>query len=187
MTQRSCLDRHAAEKQRKGNIMTYVSIILKNIESAIAELEAAPDNEYANGFDSSRMCIRNGHKAFRMNAIYKDFEIFDWFTDTLSLFRLKQMRSFLREAERLGFSGYTTFKVGCSGTAHGMWAYKNESTNGYSPEGDCIFHSFRPDYNYWDVKLNGGWMCDRIGKDKLTLREIRAAVSKAGNKETDTV
>ena len=128
--------------------MTHVPIILKKIESAIAELETAPDNECENGFDSSRMCMRNGHKTFRISAICSDLEIFDWFTDTLSLSRLKQMRSFLREAERLGFIGHATFKVGCSGTAHGMWAYKNESTNGYSPEGDCLFHSFRPDYNY---------------------------------------
>ena len=161
--------------------MTYVSIILKNIESAIAELEAAPDNECENGFDNSRMCMRNGHKAFRMNAVYKDLEIFDWFTDALSLSRLKQMRSFLREADRLGFSGHTTFKVGCSGTTHGMWAYKNESTNGYSPECDCLFHSFRPDYNYWDVRLNGTWLGDRMGKNEFSLREIKAAVSTARN------
>lgn len=87
-----------------------------------------------------------------MREVYRDLSIFDWWTDRLSLSRLKEMRQFLTEAIDLGFTGYVCFKVGVSGCANGMWAHKKESENGYSPENDdFLYRSFTTDYTYWDI------------------------------------
>ena len=62
---------------------------------------------------------------------------------------MKQMRTFIKEVIKLGYTGYVCFKVGASGCANGMWAYKVESTDGYSPRGEAIYRSFTPDYTYY--------------------------------------
>jgi hypothetical protein len=36
-----------------------------------------------------------------------------------------------------------------------MWAHKEETKNGYSPDGDFIYRSFTPDYTNWEAKING--------------------------------
>lgn len=88
-----------------------------------------------------------------MRYVYRDLSIFDWWTETLSVAKMKQMRTFLIQAIKHGFTGYVCFKVGASGCANGMWAYKVETTDGYSPDGDFMYRSFTPDYTYWSMKL----------------------------------
>ena len=83
--------------------------------------------------------------------VYDELSIFDWWTDKLGISRLEDMRKFLREAIKLGYTGYVCFKVGMSGCANGMWAHKKESTDGYSPDGPTLYKSFTPDYEYWSV------------------------------------
>ena len=105
----------------------------------------------------------------RMWDVCTDLSIFDWWVDELSLSRLKEMRTFLREAIKLGFNGYVCFKVGATGCANGMWAHKLESANGYSPD-DCdfLYKSFTPAYNYWDITFADGDV--RTGDDRLSYR-----------------
>lgn len=62
------------------------------------------------------------------------------------------MEKFLKEAIKLGYKGYVCFKVGATGCANGMWAHKEESLDGYSPDGDFLYKSFTPAYNYWSFK-----------------------------------
>lgn len=152
------------------------AVVLKNVEACIAELEAAKDTyEY----DHERM-VRTGwwpdKKAFKIDAIYKELSIFDWWPETLSMSRLKEMKSFLETAIRLGYTGYVCFKVGEAGCAHGMWAAKAESEDGYSPKGETLFHSFRPGDWYWDVcDENGKWQ-GKYDRDHngMTLKEVKA-------------
>ena len=138
--------------------------ILKNVEACIAELENFKKN--GGSYDASR--IAGYHEAFIMRAVYKELSIFDWWKSYLSLSQLKQMRTFLKNAIKLGFDGYVCFKVGASGCSHGMWAHKNESVNGYSPDGDVLFHSFRCGDNYYAVCNNGEWH-----HGEYTLAEIK--------------
>ncbi len=88
--------------------------------------------------------------------IYDELSIFDWWPERLNLNHMKQMRTFLKEAIKLGYTGYVCFKVGASGCANGMWACKEESKNGYSPDGETIYRSFTPDYTYYSAKNKEG-------------------------------
>lgn len=103
--------------------------------------------------------IYNG-RTVKIHDIYDELSIFDWWPETLPISRMKQMQSFLKNAIRLGFTGYVCFKVGASGCANGMWAHKKSSTNGYSPDGDVLYRSFTPDYTYWSAKINDNWIPD---------------------------
>lgn len=95
--------------------------------------------------------------SYPIRQIYNELSIFDWWPNNLNQNHLKQMRSFLKLAIKLGYDGYCCFKVGASGCANGMWAYKARSTTGYSPNGACIYRSFTPDYTYYSF-------CDEDGK-----------------------
>ena len=95
--------------------------------------------------------INRGTKRF-IRDVYESLSIFDWWPEILSLSRMKDMRTFLRTAKALGFDGYVCFKVGSEGCASGMWAYKAESEDGYSPKGcEFMYRSFQSKNNYWDV------------------------------------
>ena len=101
--------------------------------------------------------IENGcSRPIRM--VYDDLSIFDWWPERLTISHMKQMRAFLKEALKLGYPGYVCFKVGASGCANGMWAYKEESKTGYCPKCDAIYRSFTPDYTYYSVSINGKWL-----------------------------
>ena len=105
-----------------------------------------------------------------------ELEIFDWWNDKLSISQLKAMQSFLKTAEKLGYNGYVCFKVGASGCANGMWAYKAESETGFSPDGEFLYRSFTPDYICWDAQLaNGGFASDNKRND-LTLKDVMEAI-----------
>ena len=98
-----------------------------------------------------------------IRLVYDELSIFDWWPENLTVSHLKQMRSFLREAIKLGYTGYVCFKVGASGCANGMWAYKEDGKSDekgyvYSPDGEAIYRSFTPDYTYWSFYKDGKWI-----------------------------
>lgn len=93
-----------------------------------------------------------------IRQIYDDVSIFDWWPERLTLSHMKQMRTFLKEAIKLGYDGYVCFKVGASGCANGMWAAKEPTTDGYSPKCDTLYRSFTPDYTYYAVSKDGKWL-----------------------------
>ena len=101
-------------------------------------------------------------ESLKISKVYNELGIFDWWNETLSISQMKQMRSFLKTAIDFGYTGYACFKVGAAGCSHGMWAYKEESEDGYSPNyGGCIFHSFRSGDNYYSICNDDGiWMRD---------------------------
>jgi hypothetical protein len=112
-------------------------------------------------------------KTCRIDDVYKDLSIFDWWTDKLSVSRLKDMRRFLKIAIKYGYTGYVCFKVGVTGCANGMWAHKKESEDGYSPDGDCLYKSFTPAYNYWQVRIGEDWLPGNGGYDSIkTVRDF---------------
>lgn len=156
--------------------------VLKNIYKAIAELEKASKGAYNYKRYSYRGFGDNEKVSFKMDSVYNELSIFDWWKDTLSLSQLKQMKKFVETAIELGFTGYVCFKVGARGCSHGMWAHKNESTDGYSPDGDVLFHSFRAGDNYYDMELDGIWMHDKYATEdnlfpKFNLNQIKGELS----------
>lgn len=92
--------------------------------------------------------------------VYKPLSIFDWWPEYLSKSKLQEMRQFLKEAIKLGYTGYVCFKVGAKGCANGMWAHTTDCTpEGYAPNGcPTLYRSFTPSYRYWDVTdRQGDW------------------------------
>ena len=107
-------------------------------------------------------------KGLDMYTVSDDLNIFDWWVDTLSMTRLKRMRSFLNTAIKLGFSGYVCFNVGVDGCSHGMWAHVDDE------ESDCLFHDFNTTGNDWDMCINGVWLHDKYnGKLDFKLADIK--------------
>lgn len=132
----------------------------------LAELIETAEDKKSRGF----------RPLFRITDVYEELSIFDWWNEYLSLSQMKQMQKFIDTAEQLGYSGFVCFKVGAAGCSHGMWAYKNESEDGYSPDGECLYHSFRSGDNYWDCLLpDGEWLHEKYdNKCDFTLREVKA-------------
>ena len=159
--------------------------ILNAVNNCIAELESMDTETYR--YNNPRI-IRKGswnnpRYSFIMRSICNELSIFDWWKDTLSLSQVKEMKKFLETAISLGFTGYVCFKVGSAGCSNGMWAYKEETTTGYSPDCDCLYHSFVSTYNYWSGCINGTWLSDipkykETGKYEFTLKEIKAELQK---------
>lgn len=129
--------------------------ILNNVNACISELQEANLHYFC---DFSRMQYKgwSRDKVFNMRSVCDELSIFDWWRNTLSLSQLKQMKQFLETAVKYGYTGYVCFKVGATGCANGMWAYKAESTTGYSPDGEFLYRSFTPAYLHWDAKLADG-------------------------------
>ena len=125
----------------------------------------------------SKWCYRH-YGRITMRECCNDLSIFDWWTDYITIGKLKEMRTFLREAIKLGYNGYVCFKVGASGCANGMWAHKNPTTDWYSPKGEFLYRSFTPDYTYWDITYEGRERGDdrlsyRLGKNFNELKTIK--------------
>lgn len=112
--------------------------VLENVEKRLAEI----NTQY--------------RKRYSMREVCDELSIFDWWVDYLSEAKLKDMRKFLRVAIERGYTGYVCFKVGAKGCANGMWAHKAESETGYSPDGEFLYKSFTPSYNYWSVVAADG-------------------------------
>lgn len=108
-----------------------------------------------------------GGRARPIDMIYDDLSIFDWWPETLSIKNAKAMAAFIKEAIKLGYTGYVCFKVGASGCANGMWAYPVPTTDGYSPDSDFLYRSFSPDYTYWCYQKDGETYPDRDHYDDL--------------------
>ena len=166
--------------------------VLVEVEKLIAELEDKKEqavNKVRESYDyrvsswyvKSRINSASREVRLRIRNVCDKLSIFDWWKDYLSLSQLKQMRSFLVTTGKLGFNGYVCFKVGSVGCSHGMWCYVKESTNGYSPDGAFLFHSFVSGENYWscyDVNKEpiGNEDLDEYGhrkKWKFTLKDVK--------------
>lgn len=117
---------------------------MESLEKDYSRLNAEPVLE------ELELLIEDG-RSRNMREVCKRLSIFDWWVDTLSVSRMKQMRSFLKLAIELGYTGYVCFKVGVKGCASGMWAHKEPTTNGYSPDGDFIYRSFTTDSTWYQV------------------------------------
>lgn len=119
-------------------------------------------------------------KYFKFEDVCSQLSIFDWWPRHLTLSHLKLMRTFLKEAIKLGYEGYVCFKVGAAGCANGMWAAVEETEDGYSPK-ECptLYRSFTPSYTYWDVTNTAGtWDWDSSKKyDEIkTIRQLEAYI-----------
>ena len=125
-----------------------------NAEAVLVEVNKMIE-EYS---DEAEKSWSGKTKGYLMDKIYDRLSIFDWWVSHLSLSKLKDMKKFLEVAIKLGFKGYVCFKVGATGCSNGMWAHKAESTDGYSPKGDCIYKSFTPAYNYWQIQKDDVWL-----------------------------
>ena len=161
--------------------------VLEEINKHIAELETVDgtDWDYRRIRRTALRRVRGeswhweykSFYAFKISAVHSELSIFDWWNETLSMSQLKQMKKFVETAIKLGFNGYVCFKVGATGCAHGMWAHKEESTDGYSPDGDTLYHSFRSEDNYWDMELNGKWLreiiTDAEDRYQFKLKEVK--------------
>ena len=117
---------------------------------------------------------------YRITNVFHILSIFDWWNDYLSQTQLKDMRKFLKEAIKLGYTGYVCFKVGATGCANGMWAHKKESETGYSPDGECLYKSFTPAYNYWQVKTEDErWIPEDNDYDSIkTIKQLEKMLGK---------
>lgn len=115
-----------------------------------------------------------------MYEVCDELSIFDWWVDYISIARLKEMRTFLKEAIKLGYTGYVCFKVGATYCSNGMWAYKVPTVDGFSPDGEFLYRSFTPDYTYWDICYNrecgdkADKLSKRVGKRFDELTTIKA-------------
>lgn len=141
-----------------------------NAERVLERLEGIIE---INKSQSMRQVMPNGNK------LWEELSIFDWFKEKLSIADMKKMRVFLKEAIKLGYKGYVCFKVGASGCANGMWACINPTTDGYSPDGDFLYHSFTPDYDCWRAySEKRGWYGSR--DENTTKEDIRAWLKSEG-------
>ena len=172
-----------------------VAAVLEAVKNCMTELEAVKTERYYN-LDSKRFDRRgwgaNETKQFKIGAVYDELSIFDWWNETLSMSQLKQMKKFLETALNLGFTGYACFKVGAAGCSHGMWAYKNETTDGYSPDGDVLHHSFRSGDNYYDMQLGDKWMSELLpgcekGRYQFTLKEVKQVLGNVEQEKKHTL
>lgn len=127
--------------------MTYAKYnaasVLEQVNEHLAKINLQPNRRYP------------------MREVCKPLSIFDWWVEYLSATKLKQMKGFLEAAIERGYTGYVCFKVGATGCANGMWAHRQESEDGYSPDGACLYRSFTPDYTYWEARdADGNWFPD---------------------------
>jgi len=151
---------------------------LVNVEKMIDELDELNKRGGSMRNWKRYSAAKTNKYCFDIGEVCDECGIFDWWKDTLSTSDLKQMKKFLEQAILLGFKGYVCFKVGVPGCTHGMWAHKNESTTGYSPDGDVLYHSFRRGDNYYDMCINNVWMHNKYATKEnpcpdFTLKQIR--------------
>lgn len=118
--------------------------------------------------------LDNPLRRFPIDSVCNDLSIFDWWPEYLTKSKLQEMRQFLKEAIKLGYTGYVCFKVGATGCANGMWAHTElETDEGYSPN-HCptLYRSFTPAYRYWDVTdKDGNWDWEGKYKDDEDRRQ----------------
>lgn len=176
--------------------------VMVNLDNLIEKLESEKDERINRVIAESKKYTysswyrnislnRAKRTSVRIADVCDELSIFDWWSNFISLSQLKQMRSFLKTAERLGYNGYVCFKVGSVGCANGMWAHKEESTNGYSPDGACLYHSFVSNRNYWDCCNDDEiWMgandLNEYGhrnRWQFTLKEVKEYIASCGKEK----
>ena len=162
--------------KRIGEFKQYnAEPVLIAVEKVLARLEKrVADHDAKYGWRSPKYL-----RTVPIREVYRELSIFDWWNDDLSISQLRDMRKFLREAIKLGYTGYVCFKVGATGCANGMWANKLPTVNGYSPDCDFLYKSFTPAYNYWDINYEERERGDdrlsyRVGKKFDELTTIKA-------------
>lgn len=171
---------------------TISNMILESIHESDNEILTEAKKDYSNSVPANviknidKMLEQGGAGSrWKISDVYDDLSIFDWWPEYLTPSHLKKMRSFLSQAIKLGFDKYCCFKVGASGCANGMWASDAATTDGYSPK-DCktLYHSFTPDYNYWDVDLGN----DFTHQDFKTIGEVKRYIEEEtkGKEEMET-
>lgn len=158
--------------------------VLKAVEACMAELGAVQGKNTLPNPDRMIWKGYSNDKKFKIGALCEELSIFDWWNDYLSMSQLNQMKKFLEQAIKLGFTGYVCFKVGAKGCANGMWAYTEETTDGYSPKtGNALYHSFVSGENYWDVEINGEWLHEKMlhphQNYRFTLAQVKEALTAA--------
>lgn len=159
--------------------------VLEAVENHIHWLDHPEGAEVApNGYmeigENHSYVLLSCRPNYNISDVCETLSIFDWWNDTLSKSQLEDMRKFLREAIKLGYTGYVCFKVGATGCANGMWAYKKESEDGYSPDGEALYKSFTPAYNYWSVcKADGEWVPahDEDFDSIKTIKQLEAVIA----------
>lgn len=154
--------------------------ILEHIDLLLEAAKEYDERNKANTSSSPRYyweSKRKEHLKWKTRDIWHALNIFDWWKDYVSVSDLKQMKSFLQTAIAHGYTGYACFKMGVPSCAHGMWANVNESTDGYSPDGAFLYHSFRSGDNYYCI-FNGSYdpeVKDESGSAKeMSKREVEA-------------
>lgn len=150
--------------------------VLEQVKACMAELEEASQQYCINDHNRMQHYGYGTKKLFNISAVCDELSIFDWWNETLSMNQLKKMQEFLEKAIKMGYTGYVCFKVGAAGCSNGMWAHKQESTNGYSPDGACLYRGFRSDtYNEWDACLDDGetWLHDIVPDQRFTLKHVK--------------
>lgn len=139
--------------------------VLDKIEKYLAAIDAGDEKSfdlYGKGFDAGqRVC--------------DELSVFDWWgSDRIGKTKLKAMRSFIKLALKLGYEGYVSFTIGATGLSNGMWAYRAESYDGYSPDGAFLYRSFTPDYTRYYFRSEDGAHFPPAGKDDMitTIEEL---------------
>lgn len=107
-------------------------------------------------------------EAVRIDDVYDDLGIFDWWKCYLTVSDMKSMLSFLRFAEKLGYTEEPCFKVGIAGCANGMWA-----SNGT----ESLYKSFVPGYIVYDLVMENGktLLSEKVGHELYTQKEFLKA------------
>lgn len=175
------------KRQNEANVFTNISEedIAKEMEEANMKM-GLNRNEVMEQVakmisDGESFKARYGwSKKWRIADVYEKLSIFDWWNDYLSVSQLKQMKNFLEIAGKMGYNGYVCFKVGAKYCSNGMWAHKDESTTGYSPDGEFLYHSFVSGRNDYDCMLADGTLASsKVGRDCLTLNELKKIINVA--------
>lgn len=195
----------AIEKaQNKVNdIQSQIDTLLRKNKNESLNLKESETNDYS--YHNAQPVLNNVEEliakggSYNMRGkledgrtVYDTLSIFDWWPDKLTQNHLRQMKAFLKEAIKLGYTGYVCFKVGASGCSNGMWAYKEPTTTGYSPDSDAIYRSFTPDYTYYAVCVDGKWYPDEETNGEpydscKTTRQLEELISKFNIKKNESL
>lgn len=113
----------------------------------VEEILKAVDNYLANGVVQE------------ISSVADSMNITKWSPNVryLTLTNARQMRVFLREARYLEIGGYAAFQIQLlHGNLITMWAYRFESLDGRTPEGQYLYRKYSASGTYWDITNNKG-------------------------------
>ena len=113
-------------------------------------------------------------------SVARDLMIFEYHISDLTQTHLRAIRRFLKEAEKLGYTGFAQFQIGNSWLPSGMWAYKERSENrNCAPKGEFLYRSFQPKDNHWEVLWADGCLYpEREGYNNIkTIKELERYIA----------